>query len=77
MLLLLKLVLVPAFVGGVTLAARRWGLRVGGLLTALPMVAGPALCFYAIEQGNGFANRLMPSSSRSHAASQGSRWDLP
>jgi hypothetical protein len=55
MLLLLKLVLVPALVGGVTLAARRWGLRVGGLLTALPMVAGPALCFYAIEQGNGFA----------------------
>jgi hypothetical protein len=55
MLLLLKLVLVPALVGGVTLAARKWGLRVGGLLTALPMVAGPALCFYAIEQGNEFA----------------------
>src|SRR5262245_45631866 len=55
MLLLIKLVLVPTLVGGVTLAARRWGLRVGGLLTALPMVAGPALCFYAIEQGSGFA----------------------
>jgi hypothetical protein len=55
MLLLLKLVLVPSFVAGVTLAARRWGLRIGGLLTALPMVAGPAFCFYAIEQGNNFA----------------------
>ena len=55
MLLLLKLCLVPGLVATVTLAARRWGLRVGGVLSALPMVAGPTLCFYAIEQGIGFA----------------------
>jgi hypothetical protein len=55
MLLLLKLCLVPSLVAAVTLASRRWGLRVGGVLTGLPMVAGPTLCFYAIEQGNGFA----------------------
>lgn len=55
MLLLLKLVLVPSLVAGVTLAVRRWGLRVGGVLTALPISAGPTLCFYAIEQGNAFA----------------------
>lgn len=54
-LLLLKVVLVPALVASVTLAARRWGLRIGGILTALPMVAGPTLVFYAIEQGNAFA----------------------
>ena len=54
-LLALKLLLVPALVGSVTLAARRWGLRVAGLLTALPLVAGPTLVFYAIEQGNAFA----------------------
>ena len=54
-LLFLKLVLVPALVACVTIAGRRWGIRVGGLLTALPMVAGPALCFYAIEQGDAFA----------------------
>ena len=55
MLLLLKLLLVPTLVAAVTLASRRWGLRVGGVLTGLPMVAGPTLCFYAIEQGDGFA----------------------
>ena len=55
MLLLLKLVLVPSLVAAVTLASRRWGLRVGGVLTGLPMVAGPTLCFYAIEQGHVFA----------------------
>jgi hypothetical protein len=55
MLLLLKVCLVPTLVAAVTLAARRWGLRVGGILSALPMVAGPTLCFYAIEQGESFA----------------------
>jgi hypothetical protein len=55
MLLILKLLLVPSLIAAVTLASRRWGLRVGGILTGLPMVAGPTLCFYAIEQGNSFA----------------------
>jgi hypothetical protein len=55
LLLLLKLLLVPSLVASVTLASRRWGLRVGGVLTALPMVAGPTLCFYALEQGHPFA----------------------
>jgi hypothetical protein len=54
-MLLLKLLLVPTLVAAVTLASRRWGLRVGGVLTGLPMVAGPTLCFYAIEQGDRFA----------------------
>jgi hypothetical protein len=55
MILVLKLVLVPGLVAGVTLAARRWGVWVGGLLTALPVAAGPTLCFYAVEQGREFA----------------------
>ncbi|HUG36127.1 MAG TPA: hypothetical protein VML54_04200 [Candidatus Limnocylindrales bacterium] len=55
MVFLLKLVLVPALVASVTLAARRWGPRVAGLLTALPIVTGPALLFFAIEQGAAFA----------------------
>jgi hypothetical protein len=55
MLFLLKAVLVPTLVASVTLASRRWGFRIGGILTALPMVAGPTLIFYAIEQGNAFA----------------------
>jgi hypothetical protein len=57
MLLLLKLIVVPGLVAGVTVAGRRWGNRIGGLLTALPLVAGPTLCFYAFEQGPQFAAR--------------------
>jgi hypothetical protein len=55
MLVVLKLVLVPALVAAVTLGARRWGPQVGGWLTALPVVAGPALLFLAVEQGDAFA----------------------
>jgi hypothetical protein len=51
----LKLCLVPLLVAGVTLGTRRWGPRIGGWLTALPVIAGPTLCFYALEQGNEFA----------------------
>lgn len=47
----------PGLVAGVTLGARRWGPRIGGWLTALPLVAGPTLFFLAIEQGNAFAAR--------------------
>src|SRR5262250_3303823 len=54
-LLLLKIVLVPALVVFVTLGGRRWGPRVGGFLTSFPIVAGPTLFFYATEQGTAFA----------------------
>jgi len=55
LLLTLKLMLVPGLVAIATLAARRWGPRVGGWFTSLPIVGGPVLCFYAIEQGESFA----------------------
>lgn len=55
MLLLLKIVLVPALVAGVTMTSRRWGLRVAGIVTGLPLVAGPTFCFLAVEQGPAFA----------------------
>ena len=55
MLLILKLTLVPILVLGATLATRRWGPRIGGLLTGLPIVSGPALFFFAVEQGDAFA----------------------
>jgi len=51
----LKLFLVPAMVAAVTLASRRWGPAVGGLLAGLPLVAGPTLFFFALEQGEPFA----------------------
>ncbi len=56
-MLLLKLLLVPGLVAAVTLAVRRWGPAVGGWLAGLPVVAGPVLVFYALEQGNMFAAR--------------------
>lgn len=57
MLLVLKLLLVPGLIAGVSLAGRRWGPRIAGLLTGLPLVAGPVLLFLALEQGPAFAAR--------------------
>jgi hypothetical protein len=54
-LLILRLVLVPILIAAVTLASRRWGPRVGAYVTALPVVAGPTLAFYAVQQGRVFA----------------------
>jgi hypothetical protein len=56
-MLWLKLLLVPGLVAVVTLAVRRWGPAAGGWLAGLPVVAGPVLVFYALEQGHAFAAR--------------------
>ena len=55
MLLLLKIIVVPTLIISVTLAGRRWGPRVGGVLASFPLVAGPVLFFLATEQGEVFA----------------------
>ncbi len=34
-----------------TLAARRWGLRVGGVVSAFPAIVGPVLVLVAVEHG--------------------------
>ena len=54
MLLVLKLILVPGLVVSASLAERRWGPRIAGLLTSFPIVTGPILIFFAIEQGDAF-----------------------
>src|SRR6185295_3110480 len=41
--LVLELVVAPALVGAATLAARRWGQRTGGLVSAFPAIVGPVL----------------------------------
>jgi len=51
----LKILVVPFFLALITLAARRWGPGVGGLLAGFPVVTGPILYFLAIEQGSAFA----------------------
>ncbi len=54
-LLAVKLLLAPTFVIGASLAARRFGVRVGGLIGGLPVVAGPILLAYALAHGRSFA----------------------
>jgi hypothetical protein len=54
-LLAIKLLLAPCFVIGASLAGRRYGPRVGGLVGGLPVVAGPILLIYALAHGRGFA----------------------
>ncbi|HYB22876.1 MAG TPA: hypothetical protein VED41_03700 [Solirubrobacteraceae bacterium] len=54
-LLAVKLFLAPSFVVGASLSARRFGVRVGGLIAGLPVVAGPILLAYALAHGRSFA----------------------
>jgi uncharacterized membrane protein (GlpM family) len=54
MILLLKLILVPALIAGVTLAGRRWGPSVAGWLSAFPVVSAPILFFIALQHGSAF-----------------------
>ena len=57
LLLLLKLLLAPALVVGSSVAGRRWGPPVAGVLVGLPIVAGPILLITALEHGTRFAAR--------------------
>jgi hypothetical protein len=50
-----KIVLAPAFVMGASIAARRYGARIGGLVGGLPVVAGPILLVFALDHGRIFA----------------------
>lgn len=61
-MLLLKVLLVPAFLALVTLAGRRWGPAVAGWLAGLPVVAGPILYFLVLEHGVAFGARAATAS---------------
>jgi uncharacterized membrane protein (GlpM family) len=54
-MLILKLILVPLFVALIALAGRRWGAKVAGLLSGLPIIAGPIVYFLYFDQGVEFA----------------------
>ena len=54
MTLALKLLLAPSFVALVSLAVRRYGPVVGGLLGGLPVVAGPILLVITLDHGRRF-----------------------
>ena len=53
--LALKLLLAPLLVVASSLAGRRWGPRVAGVLVVLPVVAGPILLIVYLEHGSRFA----------------------
>ena len=54
-LLALKLLLGAALVVGASLAARRFGPRVGGVVAGLPAITAPILIVLALDHGNSFA----------------------
>ena len=51
----LQFLVAPGLVGASTIAARRWGLRLGGLVSAFPAIVGPLLLIAAHEHGTAFA----------------------
>jgi hypothetical protein len=54
---MLELTLAPCLVAVCTLAGRRWGTGVGGLLSAFPVIVGPVLLITADRHGSAFAAR--------------------
>jgi hypothetical protein len=52
--LLIKLIMMPLVIGGVTLASKKWGNQIGGMIASLPWIAGPIILFFMIEQGIDF-----------------------
>jgi hypothetical protein len=59
--LVLTLLVAPALVGAATLAARRGGQRIGGLVSAFPAIAFAVLLIDAHERGAEFAARAASS----------------
>jgi hypothetical protein len=55
--LIIKLLLVPFLIAAITIAGERFGPRIAGALTGLPVVAGPIVFVMALEQGAAFAAR--------------------
>src|SRR3954467_3031760 len=51
----LQVLLAPALVAAATLAGRAWGERVGGVVSAFPVIVGPVLLIEAQRQGTAFA----------------------
>lgn len=53
-LLVIKLTIVPSVIALITLVARKWGNKLGGLIGSMPWTAGPILLFFILEQGKTF-----------------------
>lgn len=64
----LKLLLAPALVVLSSLATRRWGPRLGGILVTIPIVAGPILLIICLEHGPAFAAQAAVASTLANVA---------
>ena len=53
--LAIKLLLTPALVALATLAARRWGARIGGWLVGFPLTSAPVTAVLVLDRGPAFA----------------------
>src|SRR5262245_32545055 len=54
LLFLLKVAVTPLLVAAVSLAARRWGPTIGGMLMGLPWFTGPVLFVLVLDRGTEF-----------------------
>ena len=50
----LKVLLAPSLIAAVTLAGRRWGATVAGVLVGLPLISAPVVFVLAVEHGTTF-----------------------
>lgn len=55
--LAVRVLLAPSFVVFASLVARRFGVRIGGVVAGLPAIAGPILLAVALQHGSTFASR--------------------
>ena len=55
--LAVRVLLAPCFVVAASLVARRFGVRIGGVVAGLPVIAGPILLVLDLQHGPSFASR--------------------
>jgi hypothetical protein len=67
-LLVLKLALVAASILGATLAAKRWGHAVSGLLAGMPMIIGPITAILLVDQSAGRVRDILLATLQSQPA---------
>ncbi|WP_341520131.1 hypothetical protein AABC73_16710 [Pseudomonas sp. G.S.17] len=66
----LKLLITPALMLAISLAAKRWGTQIGGLLSGLPITSALVMLFLSLEQGAAFASAAVPGALAGLAAIQ-------
>lgn len=66
----LKLLITPALMLAISLAAKRWGTHIGGLLSGLPITSALVMLFLSLEQGAEFASMAVPGALAGLAAIQ-------